>query len=122
MTQFDSSATSQPHSRSTMFVFMRKTNTCTVFLLNESMSLNKARIQLKSKAKHLTFLQIEEIFQLQPKDSCNKVSTLHFGINLYHYPTSILRFCKLKCPKNSLVWAPQVIIQPKYLQYRNRKA
>jgi hypothetical protein len=75
MTQFDGSATSQPHSRSTVFVFMRKTNTCTVFLLNESMSLNKARIQLKSKAKHLTLLQIAEIFQLQPKDSCNKVST-----------------------------------------------
>ena len=33
------------------------------------MSLNKARIQLKSKvSKYLT------LFQLQPKDSCNKVS------------------------------------------------
>ena len=74
MTQLDGS-TSQPHSGSTMSMFMRKTSTCTAFLLNERMSLNKARIQLKSKAKHLTLLQIAEIFQLQPKDSCNKVST-----------------------------------------------
>ena len=58
-----------------MSVFMRKTSTCTAFLLNERMSLNKARIQLKSEAKQLTLLQIVEIFQLQPKDSCNKVST-----------------------------------------------
>ena len=75
MTQFDGLATSQPHSGSSMSVFMRKSSTCTAFLLNERMSLNKARLQLKSKAKHLTLLQIAEIFQLQPKDYCNKVST-----------------------------------------------
>ena len=75
MTQFDGLATSQPHSGSSMFVFMRKSSTCTAFLLNERMSLNKARIQLKSKVKHLILLQRAEIFQLQPKDSCNKVST-----------------------------------------------
>ena len=75
MTQFNGSATSQPHSGSTMSVFMLKTSTCTAFLLNERMSLNKARIQLKYKVKHLILLQRAEIFQLQPKDSCNKVST-----------------------------------------------
>jgi hypothetical protein len=47
---------------------------CTAFLLNERMS-NKARIQLRSKIKHITLLQRAEIFHLQPKDSCNKVST-----------------------------------------------
>ena len=75
MTQFDGLATSQPHSGSSMSIFMRKSSTCTAFLLNERMSLNKARIQLKYKVKHLILLQRAEIFQLQPKDSCNKVST-----------------------------------------------
>ena len=70
---------------------------CTVFLLNEFLSLNKARIQLRSKTKHITLLQRAEIFHLQPKDSCTK-----FGITLYHYPTSILRFCKLKCQRTVL--------------------
>jgi hypothetical protein len=48
---------------------------CTAFLLNEFLSLNKAKIQLRSKTKHITLLQRAEIFHLQPKDSCNKVST-----------------------------------------------
>ena len=52
-----------------------KEASCTAFLLNEFLSLNKARIQLRSKTKHLTLLQRAEIFYLQPKDSCNKVST-----------------------------------------------
>ena len=46
---------------------------------------------------HITLLQRTEIFHLQPKDSCTK-----FGITLYHYPMSILRFCKLKCHRTIL--------------------
>ena len=58
-----------------MSVFMLKTSTYAAFLLNEKMSLNKARIQLRFKTKHITLLQIAEIFHLKLKDSCNKVST-----------------------------------------------
>jgi hypothetical protein len=28
---------------------------------------------------------------------------------------------QVEVPQNNIVWAPQVIIHPKYLQYRNRK-